>query len=420
MPPGSSPVIPCVRKPRDSIPAQRPGERDFRGDGGCPYGRSSRERQTGRARRSILATVTRGGPAHRWLHPGNTSRRGAESAEKSCLVLDSKLAPLRENLSPTVRALAVAGDRRECQSRRRRLRRWRQTGMSVLLVAGWRNCSRRGWLSVVRLFWLDELKFTNQKRGLPCERAGVPARSFTHRAAVKAMGIGAMAAAGVGPMVLADDKAVSPAPVVGEGKFKYECLHGWAQRPDGMQFGNTHMVQEDAQGRIIIHHQGGSGGQTGSICIFDADGKFIKAWGQKWSPGAHGMQLRKENGTEFSTWRPPGRGRLSRPRSTARSCLCSGIQRMRRTRAAMPAIPTARDLCRRTSRSAPTAISTLPMAMARACPPVQHQGGVHPHLGRRRERRWQAELPARDLARQPGQGEPRSRRGRPFQQAHLR
>lgn len=129
--------------------------------------------------------------------------------------------------------------------------------------------------------------------------SGTPFSGATSRRTfVKALGVGAVAAA-AGPMVFADDKAVGKPPVIGEGQYKYECIHGWAKLPDNMKFGNTHMVQEDEQGRIFIHHQGGSGAQTGSVCIFDPDGKFIKAWGKEWSAGAHGMQKRKENGQEF-------------------------------------------------------------------------------------------------------------------------
>ncbi|HEV8378564.1 MAG TPA: hypothetical protein VGP99_06920, partial [Tepidisphaeraceae bacterium] len=92
------------------------------------------------------------------------------------------------------------------------------------------------------------------------------------------------------PMIIADDKPAEKHPIVGEGEYKYECIHGWAKVPEGMRFGNTHMVQEDAQGRIFIHHTGA----PDSVFIFDPDGKFIKSWGKEWCPGAHGMQMRKE------------------------------------------------------------------------------------------------------------------------------
>src|SRR5262245_51103711 len=62
--------------------------------------------------------------------------------------------------------------------------------------------------------------------------------------------------------VHADDKTGDKPPIVGEGSHTYEAIHGWAQLPDGMRFGNTHMVQEDLQGRIFIHHQNGAPDST--------------------------------------------------------------------------------------------------------------------------------------------------------------
>jgi hypothetical protein len=118
---------------------------------------------------------------------------------------------------------------------------------------------------------------------------------ISRRTFVKTVGVGAATAAF--PLILhADDKAGSKAPVLGSGEHTYEAIHGWAQLPDGMRFGNTHMVQEDSQGRILIHHQKG---EPDSVFIFDPDGKFIKSWGAEWRIGAHGMQLRKEGNDEF-------------------------------------------------------------------------------------------------------------------------
>ncbi len=84
--------------------------------------------------------------------------------------------------------------------------------------------------------------------------------------------VGADAAIGTYPLVLnADDKAGGKAPILGSGDHTYEALHGWAQVPDAIRFGNTHMVQEDSQGRILIHHQNGA---PDSVFVFDPDGKL--------------------------------------------------------------------------------------------------------------------------------------------------
>ncbi len=90
--------------------------------------------------------------------------------------------------------------------------------------------------------------------------------------------------------------------ILGSGDHTYELQDSWAKLPPNIHFGNTHAVQETADGRIIIHHTGHD-----STCIFDPDGKFIEAWGgPKYAGNAHGMDLRKENGEEFLYLAPTG------------------------------------------------------------------------------------------------------------------
>jgi hypothetical protein len=121
-------------------------------------------------------------------------------------------------------------------------------------------------------------------------------RRMSRREFAKAAGAG-LAAASLGSVAVhASDKAQTRPAVLGKGEHTYEVVPGWGQLPEGMKFGYTHAVVEDSQGRILIHHQS----QTElSVCFFDADGKFIKAWGRKMASGAHGMTLHKEGGEEF-------------------------------------------------------------------------------------------------------------------------
>jgi hypothetical protein len=113
--------------------------------------------------------------------------------------------------------------------------------------------------------------------------------------------LGVAVTAACAPSILkAEDKAVAKALIVGSGAYTYEVLDGWAKLPDNIHFGNTHSVQETADGRIIIHHTGHQ-----STCFFDPDGKFIESWGDY--PGhAHGMDLRTEDGQEFLYLAPTG------------------------------------------------------------------------------------------------------------------
>ena len=116
----------------------------------------------------------------------------------------------------------------------------------------------------------------------------------TRRDTLKA-GMAAIIAAGVAPMVFADDKAAADkALVVGSGNFTYEVVDGWAKLPENKRFGNTHSVIELADNTIGIHHTGAE-----AVSFFDPDGKFINSWGAQFKGNAHGMDLRKEGNEEF-------------------------------------------------------------------------------------------------------------------------
>ena len=81
---------------------------------------------------------------------------------------------------------------------------------------------------------------------------------------------------------------------IGTGTHRYEVIDDWAKLPAGMQFGTTHGVVEDANGRIYIHHTGKQ-----SVTIFEPDGTFIDSWGDEYEGGAHGMHLSREGDDEY-------------------------------------------------------------------------------------------------------------------------
>src|SRR5438105_947086 len=113
---------------------------------------------------------------------------------------------------------------------------------------------------------------------------------------LKQTAVAAASAAVAAPMVLraADLPAAGPGSIQGEGRHKYEWLHEWIQLPDDVKLGNSHGVQESADGRIFIHHMG-----TTSMLVVDHAGKVMKTWGKEYTSGAHGLQLRKEGNEEF-------------------------------------------------------------------------------------------------------------------------
>jgi hypothetical protein len=89
--------------------------------------------------------------------------------------------------------------------------------------------------------------------------------------------------------------------VMGAGAHTYEWVEDWAKLPKDKQFGYTHGVIEDSQGRIFIHNQG-----KDAVAIFDAEGNFMSSWGEAYAPGAHGMHYSKEAEGEFLYLAPTG------------------------------------------------------------------------------------------------------------------
>lgn len=112
-----------------------------------------------------------------------------------------------------------------------------------------------------------------------------------------------LAVAGLAPMILhAQDKSGSKQPRVGEGQFTYECLHDWGadSLPAGHHYGNaSHGITIDRQGLVYITHHG----SPGSIFVFDADGRFVRALGETIVSGGsgkgHGIDIRLEGNEEF-------------------------------------------------------------------------------------------------------------------------
>ncbi len=82
--------------------------------------------------------------------------------------------------------------------------------------------------------------------------------------------------------------------LVGSGLFEYRANHEWATLPGGYEFGTTHGVVEDSKGYIYIHHTA-----SPSIFVFSPDGTFVRAFGEAYEGGAHGMHLSRESDGEF-------------------------------------------------------------------------------------------------------------------------
>ncbi|RCS43268.1 peptidase [Bremerella cremea] len=102
------------------------------------------------------------------------------------------------------------------------------------------------------------------------------------------------------PLLLrAENKSGSSPLRVGSGEYVYECHHGWGQLPEGIQWGATHDVAIDEAGLIYITHQSPAKDPLDAIVVFDADGKYVRSFGQEFHGGGHGLDLRKEGNQEF-------------------------------------------------------------------------------------------------------------------------
>jgi hypothetical protein len=98
----------------------------------------------------------------------------------------------------------------------------------------------------------------------------------------------------------AESTQASQLPILNAGDQQYTCNHAWAQLPDKYTWQTTHNVAVDSQGLVYIIHEGRlDQPDHPSIFVFDGDGKFVRAFGNQFQGGGHGLDIRKEGGDEF-------------------------------------------------------------------------------------------------------------------------
>lgn len=89
---------------------------------------------------------------------------------------------------------------------------------------------------------------------------------------------------------------VESAPItVGSGEYTYVWESAFFRLPSGVAIErNTHQIQMDRAGRIYVHSP-----SDHAVIVFDGSGNYLSSWGSHMMPGAHGMQIRDEGGTEY-------------------------------------------------------------------------------------------------------------------------
>jgi len=88
--------------------------------------------------------------------------------------------------------------------------------------------------------------------------------------------------------------------IVGDGEHTFEVVHNWPQLPSQYSWQTTHNVAVDKAGNLYVIHEGRENLKDHpSIFVFDADGKFIRAFGNQFQGGGHGIEIRQEGSEEF-------------------------------------------------------------------------------------------------------------------------
>jgi hypothetical protein len=126
----------------------------------------------------------------------------------------------------------------------------------------------------------------------------------------------------VASRVLAQDAkpADQPKIICGSGSNRYECINDWIKPPAGMMFGDTHGLAQDKAGRIYLAQTVGAGSTpANAVCVYDANGVFLKSWGAQFAGGAHGLDLQVEDGKEFLYHCDTQRRCVEKPISMAKS-----------------------------------------------------------------------------------------------------
>ena len=102
------------------------------------------------------------------------------------------------------------------------------------------------------------------------------------------------------PAILLAKKSDSKKLVIGEGDNRFEVHHDWAQLPDKYKWQTTHYVAVDKTGNLYVIHEGRANLKDHpSIFVFDPDGKFVRAFGNQFQGGGHGLEVREEGKEEF-------------------------------------------------------------------------------------------------------------------------
>ncbi len=147
--------------------------------------------------------------------------------------------------------------------------------------ASWR-LSKHGYFP-----WLEKKNMARRQNG-----------SLTRRNFLATSAVGAAAALSAPAIVTANKSGSST--IVGEGDYRYRIKHAWPELPDKYNWQTTHNVAVDKAGNLYVIHEGQKEkADHPSIFVFDPEGRFVRAFGEQFQGGGHGIEVRQEDGQEF-------------------------------------------------------------------------------------------------------------------------
>jgi hypothetical protein len=125
-----------------------------------------------------------------------------------------------------------------------------------------------------------------------------PASSVSRRRFLATAAAGTLAVCGA-PAVLTAQKSDSRI-LTGTDDHRYQVLHDWPQLPARYQWQTTHNVAVDGEGLLYVIHEGHEDKPDHpSIFVFDDQGRFVRAFGEQFQGGGHGIEVRQEGTEQF-------------------------------------------------------------------------------------------------------------------------
>lgn len=108
------------------------------------------------------------------------------------------------------------------------------------------------------------------------------------------------AAVALGAPAIFSSKRTAAQGVIGTGELRFRYQHTFPKLPDKYHWQITHGVAVDPNNHLYVIHKGDAElTDHPSIFVFDSEGTFIRAFGQQFQGGGHGIDIRVEDGTPY-------------------------------------------------------------------------------------------------------------------------